>query len=64
MMEAEKQTCHGCIHLRYRPSHLENPEDIVPAWCAPGYFLCDKFELAQPATLTPIPLAHGCKDAS
>ncbi len=56
--------CHGCKHLRYAPTHLAEPEHIIPAWSAPGEYRCAKFALAQPATLSPRPIKADCKETS
>lgn len=53
--------CNGCKHLRYRPSHLEKPDHIIPAWSAPGEYLCAIFGTIGPASHVPMPRTPTCK---
>ncbi len=64
MSQNNKPDCRGCRHLRYRPTLAADPQKILPAWSAPGTYICDVFGTIGEATHVPIPRTETCKDGS
>lgn len=56
--------CTGCRNLRYRPTQLDEPTAVLPAWSAPGTFVCDVYGTLGPASHAPIPRTRTCKEQS
>lgn len=56
-------SCHGCRRLRYQPQEGASLTMDLPAWSAPGRYICEKRGLVGPASIVPMQKTDTCKES-